>query len=120
MACWAETVAPATGCQHLDPIGDVIQQSIDPLAGQRLSQLSESDKEAFVSSWQCVPHDGDDSRAQQMLNSLHDGGPVAIIGTIYDILTGDIEFLPHADACVEVPVPSTDPQTARLREGRLS
>ena len=42
----------------------------------------------------------------EMLNHLHQEGRVAIIGAIYDIVTGDIEFLPHADACVVAPSPS--------------
>jgi hypothetical protein len=42
----------------------------------------------------------------EMLNHLHEVGGVAIIGAVYDVVTGDIEFLPHADACVVAPAPS--------------
>ena len=102
------TAAQATNCQHLESIVQVIQQSVDPLACQRLEQLSASEKETFING---VAR-GNVSRVaemvlgqSQMLDGLHRDGRVAIIGAVYDVVTGDIEFLPHADACVDVPVP---------------
>jgi len=103
LACSAEPTAHATGCHDLEPIVRFIQQSIDPQTCQRVRQLSNSQKEAFVNA---VAR-GNVCRVvetilqqSQMLHKLHDEGRVAIIGAIYDVVTGEIEFLPHADACV--------------------
>jgi carbonic anhydrase len=109
LACSAETAVQATGCQHLEPIVHVIQQSVDPLTCQRLEQLSAAEKETFINA---VAR-GNVSRVtemifgqSEMLNHLHQEGRVAIIGAIYDVVTGNIEFLPHTDACVVAPFPS--------------
>ncbi len=111
LACSAETAVQATGCQHIEPIVQVIQQSIDPLTCQRLAQLSASEKEAFVDA----VSRGNVSRVaemvlqqSQMLSRLHQDGRIAIIGAIYNIATGEIEFLPHADACVEAPIHASE------------
>lgn len=106
LSCSAETAAQATGCQHLEPIVQVIQQSVDPLTCQRLEQLSDSEKEAFINTVaRCnVSRVAEMVLGQsRMLNSLHQDGRVAILGAIYDVVSGEIEFLPHADTCVGVP-----------------
>lgn len=111
LACSAESAAQATGCQHIEPIVQVIQQSIDPLTCQRLGQLSASEKEAFVdavSRGNVFRVAAMVLRQSQTLNRLHQDGRIAIIGAIYDITTGEIEFLPHSDACVEVPVAGSE------------
>ncbi len=106
LACSAETAAQATGCQHLEPIVQAIQQSVDPNTCQRLAQLSAAEKETFVNE---VAR-GNVARVTEMiigesetLSRLHQDGRVAIIGAIYDVVTGEIEFLTHADACVVAP-----------------
>lgn len=99
MACSAETAAQATGCQHLEPIVQAIQQSIDPLACQRLERLSAYEKENFINAVARanVARVSEMLLGQsQMLDGLHQKGSVAIIGALYDIVTGEIEFLPHA------------------------
>lgn len=108
LACSAQTAAQATGCQHLEPIVHVIQQSADPLTCQGLEQLSAAEKEALVNrvARGNVSHVAEMVFGQsQMLNRLHREGRVAIIGALYDVVTGDIEFLAHGDACVVVPAP---------------
>jgi carbonic anhydrase/SulP family sulfate permease len=109
LTCSAETPGQATGCEHLEPIVDVIQQSVDPLTCQRLEQLSAVELETFVNA---VAR-GNVSNVTEMvfrqshtLGRLHQEGRVAIIGAIYDVVTGEIEFVPHADACVVAPSPS--------------
>lgn len=101
-----ESVAHATGCQHLEPIVQMIQKSVDQLTCRRLDELSDSEKDVFINT---VAR-GNVSRVTEMilgqsdrLNSLHDEGSIAIIGAIYDVVSGEIEFLPHFDACVGVP-----------------
>ena len=103
LACSAETAAQATGCQHLEPIVQVIQQSVDAHTCKRLEQLSANEKESFVNA---VAR-GNVSRVTEMvfgqsqiLDRLHQEGRVATIGAIYDVVTGEIEFLPHVDECV--------------------
>ncbi|MBX9682007.1 MAG: sulfate transporter [Gemmataceae bacterium] len=111
LASSTETAAQATGCQHIEPIVQVIQQSIDPLIRQRLTQLSASEKEAFVdaTSRGNVSHVSEMVLQQsQRLSNMHQEGRIAIIGAMYDIATGKLEFMPHADACVEAPIHATE------------
>ncbi|MFO0903700.1 MAG: SulP family inorganic anion transporter [Pirellulales bacterium] len=100
LACSAETAAQATGCQHLEPIIHAIQQSVDPLTCQHLEQLSAAEKETFINA----VSRGNVARVTEMvigqsqtLSRLHHEGRVAIIGAVYDVVTGEIEFLPQAD-----------------------
>lgn len=109
LACSAETAAQATGCQHLEPIVHVIQQSVDPRNCQRLEQMSAAEKETFVNTVARgnVAHVSERVFGlSQILNRLREEGRVAVIGAIYDVATGDIEFLPHANACVATQSPS--------------
>jgi carbonic anhydrase len=98
MSCSTESVAQATGCQHLDPIIEMIQQSIDHQTCRRLDQLSHQDKETFINS---VARDNVTRVAEMVLGksdrlkSLHENGSIAILGAIYDVGSGKIEFLPH-------------------------
>ena len=39
-----------------------------------------------------------------ILVGMISGSQTSVIGAIYDIATGQMEFLPHADACVEAPI----------------
>lgn len=102
----AKTVSEATGCQHLDPIVQTIQQSLDPVARQRLGGISDAERENLVSAVvrANVQHVSERILSQsQTLNNLHETGRVAIIGAVYDVVTAEIEFLPHGDTCVAVP-----------------
>ncbi len=106
LACSSETAAQATGCQHLEPIVQAIQQSVDLNTCQRLAQLSAAEKETFVNEvarGNVARVTETLIRESQTLSHLHQEGRVAIIGAIYDVVTGEIEFLPHADACVVAP-----------------
>lgn len=103
LTCSTKTATQATGCQNLDPIIQVIQQSIATPTCAHIAQLSASEKEAFVDvvAYRNVNYVVEMVLLQsQMINSLHQQGRVAIIGAVYDVVTGDIEFLPHADECV--------------------
>ncbi|MBA4017552.1 MAG: sulfate transporter [Pirellula sp.] len=101
-----ENAGDATGCEHLESIVTVIQQSVDPLACRNLGEVPEAEKRNFVDAvvranvarvTELV------LRQSRMLNDLHREGKVAIIGAVYDVADGGIEFLPHADKCVETP-----------------
>lgn len=103
LACSAESAVQATGCEHLEAIVQVIQQSINPVTCKRLEQLSPAETDTFIND---VARGNVSNITEmvfgqsQMLNRLHHDGRVAIIGAIYDVVTGNIEFLPHVDACV--------------------
>ena len=91
-----KTAAQATGCQHLDHIVQAIQQSIDPLTCQGVEQLPVTEKELLVNA---VAR-RNVARVVKMLacesetlGGLIRDGRIAVVGAMYDIVTGDIEFL---------------------------
>ncbi len=95
-----QTVAEATGCEHLEPIIQIIQQSVGKPSGH--AHASPSEKEAYVNgvARANVEHVTDMILSRsRTINKLHGSGRVAIVGAIYDVTTGNIEFLPHGDAC---------------------
>lgn len=99
-----ETAASATGCQHISSLLGIIQQSVDPALAAQLGNSTGTGKEAFVNE----VSKRNVSRVVEMvfeqsetLDRLHREGRIAIVGAIYNIATGDIEFLPHtADVAV--------------------
>ncbi|AGA27617.1 bifunctional SulP family inorganic anion transporter/carbonic anhydrase [Singulisphaera acidiphila] len=99
-ACTPETAASSTGCEHIEFILRDIQKSIDPLACQNLASLSPSEKEAFVND---VARRNVGRVVEEILqesptlNGLVRDGRLAIVGTIYDVATGNLEFLPIAE-----------------------
>ena len=95
-ACSPETASQATGCQHLDRIVDEIHHSIDMETCRRLSELSTEEKETYVdtvarrnvlSSIETIIRESD------TLSRLIREGRIAIAGGMYDVATGEIEFL---------------------------
>jgi carbonic anhydrase/SulP family sulfate permease len=95
-----ETAAEATGCQHLEPILHEIRQSIDPLTCQGVADLPAPDKESFINA---VAR-RNVSRAvetmlqrSQTLDGLVRNGRIAVVGAMYDVVTGGIEFLAAAE-----------------------
>lgn len=99
----SKTAKQATGCEHLTPIIQQIQQSIDSSESKRLPYESASVKESFVDG---VARENVCRMAElilmesQTVERLHQQGQVAIIGGLYDVATGCVEFVPHADRCV--------------------
>ena len=108
----AGTVAEATGCQHLEHIVHDIQQSIDPLACRGVQQLP-ARREGSVRRRRGPSQRGARRRAileqSQTLDDLVRDGRIAIVGAMYDVATGDIEFLP--DPAGE---PGANPRTRRV------
>ncbi len=91
-----ETAAETTGCQHLESIIEEIQQSIDPLAFQGIEQLTEPERESFINAVarRNVLHAVEMIlRQSPTLEALVRGGRIAVVGAMYDVVTGDIEFL---------------------------
>ncbi len=96
LACSTESVAQATGCQHVEHILRDIQESIDQDVGRRLSRLSDSEREAFVNEVARVnilrTVDMIGQQSQTLARLLRDGR-IAVVGAMYDVATGDIRFV---------------------------
>lgn len=99
LICSGETANEATGCQHLDQIVEDIQQSIDPLTCRDLDRVATADKELFVDAVarRNVARSVQTMLQQsQTLSRLVRDGRVVVVGAMYNIVTGDIEFLTDA------------------------
>jgi len=99
------TPAEATGCQHLDHIVHDIQQSADPVTIRGAEQLPAAEKQSFVDAVarRNVSRVVERMRQEsQTLDGLVRKGRIAIVGAMYDVVTGEIEFL-------------TEPETNPLR-----
>lgn len=93
------SAAEATGCQHLDPIVHDIQRAIEPHTLRRIADRSAAEIGPFVDDVarrnvaRVVDQILQESRA---LGDLVRDGRIAIVGAMYDVATGNIEFLPAA------------------------
>jgi carbonic anhydrase/SulP family sulfate permease len=91
------SVAEDTGCQHLGPIVRDIQESITVDSSHQPNQLSGIEKESMVNALACrnVLRSVELMRHQsETLDQLVRDKRIAIIGAMYDVVTGDILFLP--------------------------
>jgi carbonic anhydrase len=96
----ARTPAEATGCQHLDHIVRDIQQSTDLVAFRSAEQLPVAEKQSFVDAVarRNVLRVVERMREQsQTLDGLVKNGRIAIVGAMYDVVTGEIEFLTETE-----------------------
>ena len=96
LICSTKTAAEATGCQHLDHIVDDIQQSTDPTVCRNAEQLPAGEKQAIVDAVarRNVLRVVTQIRTQsQTLDTLARDGRIAIVGAMYDVVTGEVEFL---------------------------
>lgn len=89
-------VSDATGCQHLDIIIDEIRQSIEVEHRQRFSTLTAPERSAFVDdvarrnvihAVNLIPHES------ETIRQLLEQKKIAIVGAMYDVTSGEIEFL---------------------------
>lgn len=96
LSCSPQSAAEATGCQHLDHILQEIQLSLDPEACRGMDQLPDPQKEALVND---VARRNVNRVVQAVLQEsqtiarLVREGKIGIIGAMYDVVTGNIEFL---------------------------
>ena len=91
-----QSAAEVTGCQHLDHIVSDIQQSTDANAFRTMELRPDSEKEAFVDTVARlnVSRVVNGLRAQsRTLEGLVREEQIAIVGAMYDVVTGEIEFL---------------------------
>jgi carbonic anhydrase len=95
-ACSANTASHATGCQHLDQVVNDIQRSIDLRKCQMVSELSESERRAYVDSvarQNVITTIETILNESRTLNQLVQDKTVAIVGGMYDVASGQFEFL---------------------------
>jgi carbonic anhydrase/SulP family sulfate permease len=91
-----KTAAEATGCDHLDELVGIIQGSIDPSQLKDFSNWADDKKKAFV----------DEVARENVLNTMNyireksrildrliREDKVMIVGAVYDVNTGKVEFL---------------------------
>ena len=94
----SRSAADVTGCQHLDHIVTDIQLSTDADTWREASQLATAERVAFVdvvarrNVMRVVARMRSQSRT---LDDLVRDERIAIIGAMYDVVTGEIEFLPE-------------------------
>lgn len=92
-----ETTEQVTGCQHLEPIINEIQLAIDPQDCRSLQQRPEQEQTDFINtvarrnvalSVELVV------QQSRTINQLIREGRLAVVGAMYDVVTGEIEFFP--------------------------
>jgi len=96
LICSTRTAAETTGCQHLDYIVNDIQQSTDQASCRGIEARPADEKESLVNAVarrnvsQVVARMRRESRT---LDGLVREQRIAIVGAMYDVVTGEIEFL---------------------------
>jgi carbonic anhydrase/SulP family sulfate permease len=91
-----KTAVEATGCDHLDELVGIIQGSIDPARVKEFSSLSDDQKKAFVDEvarknvLNTMNYIREKSR---ILDRLIREEKVMIVGAVYDVHTGRVNFL---------------------------
>jgi carbonic anhydrase/SulP family sulfate permease len=93
-----------TGCKHLAAIVDRVTASIDQNKCELVNQMPPEEKSRFIedvckanvlhSVHEIVEH-------SPILNRLSDEGKIAIVGAMYDVASGKIEF--YIDDAVGLP-----------------
>ncbi|MGE0608986.1 MAG: bifunctional SulP family inorganic anion transporter/carbonic anhydrase, partial [Pirellulales bacterium] len=89
-------IEEATGCQHLAPIVEEIQKSLPPNPGHSPNKAPPADKHAMVDQ---VARRNVQHSVQQIVSEsrtisrLVEEGRLAVVGAMYDVGTGEIEFL---------------------------
>ncbi len=109
LACSKQNTEQATGCQNLGPIISDLQLAIDESMLNVLTQATPEVKTSIIESVAirnvelCVDKILGES---QTIRRLSDEGRVAVVGAIFDIMTGKINFL-RENALVIKPTDST-------------
>lgn len=87
--CGAVNAALSDGSQkgHVGPLVDKIKLSLD-----KCSHIHEKDEKLFALTVENINHSIDEIRHDTNLNSLLESGKVKIIGAMYDIHTGVVDF----------------------------
>jgi len=95
-ACAPDPVPQGPGCQHAEPIIQNIQEAIDQVRCRDFANASAGEQEALINDTarnnvlrvvEQIQRDSDTLRA------LISSGRVAIVGAMYDVGSGEIEFI---------------------------
>ena len=90
-----QTAANATGCQHLDDIIEEVRHSFDPVAWTNAATAMAAEREALVDAVACrnVRHVARTLvQESRTLAELVRAGQIAVVGAMYDVTTGNIDF----------------------------
>ena len=96
----SENANQETGCQHLSYIVEEIQQSIDQASVERIQRMTPNERASFVdfvarlNVLRTVRTMLEKSRT---LSNLERSGHIAFVAAMYNISTGEIEFLPGTE-----------------------
>jgi carbonic anhydrase/SulP family sulfate permease len=96
MACTKDAPAHALGCENVEFILQEIQQVVPPEQCRDFDRMSESQREQMIDAMarENVRHVVETiTRDSDTLARLVKEGRIAIVGAMYDVLTGEIEFL---------------------------
>jgi carbonic anhydrase/SulP family sulfate permease len=96
LTCSGKTAYDVTGCEHLDLIVDEIRHSIEPAGCRRFNSLLPADKLTFadrVARANVVHAVQHIRRSSEKIRQLLEEGKIAIIGAMYHIETGQVEFI---------------------------
>jgi carbonic anhydrase/SulP family sulfate permease len=91
-----KSAAEGTGCDHLDTLVDIIQRSIDPSQLKDFSNWADDKKKAFVDEVARKNVLNNMTYLRQnsgMLDRLTRENKIMIVGAVYDVNTGKVNFL---------------------------
>jgi len=97
LAAAGKTALEATGCEHLDGVVADVQRSVDRAECEAAARLPAAAKAAFVDGVarrNVARAVGELVEQSRTLARLVKEGRVAVVGAVYDVATGAIEFLP--------------------------
>lgn len=106
-----------TGCPHITGVVTDIQKSIDPATIAELSTCSSDEKKKIVDgvARKNVARVVDVILTESpVIAELVSAGRIAVVGVMYDVTTGDLEFLPDAVKNLDLP------EVIRESDGRPS
>ena len=92
-----QSVEQATGCQHLQAVINEIRKAIDPQDLQNPNLRAEPERIAFVDDVARSNVQKTMIRILQESRTIHrlvDEGTIGLVGAMYDVETGSIEFFP--------------------------
>lgn len=109
LACSGKTAADATGCDHLDEIVADIQLSIDRDSCRNFDRIEKAEKEAVVNDVarrNVLNSVRTILRESRTINRLAREGRIAVVGAMYDVTTGYVEFLTDDPASIAADEPA--------------
>lgn len=97
------TVAEATGCEHLAPVIRDIQQSMEAGKQPGCAHMTSAEREAFIDAVarrNVARVVGQAVEQSRTLADLVRTGQIAVVGAMYNVVTGGIEFLTNPSECL--------------------